>query len=209
MDRLEANPAWVADYYVSLHNSVLCWERDGRDNKAPDKLVERHAYCSPRWQNKNCWRRDCVWVQEHASDQNFVHQRPEVLSGRLLGQLQLIVTVIDSMRQSSKGKALKYTEALIELFRWRNGGQVHATHGMFEVEKWPANSSQNPRKLGPLRFYPISTVKNCAHLVPINSSASKFYVNNWVNWEAYNTIYDPDFLATNCRAAVKLARSFK
>ena len=132
-----------------------------------------------------------------------------MLSGRLLGQLQLIVTVVDSVRQDSRGKAPRYTGALIELFKWRNGGRVHATHGMFEVEKWPASSSGSLRNLGPLRFYPISTVINTAHLVPTNVSASKFYVNNWVNWEAYNTIYDPDFLDTNRQAAVKLARSFK
>ena len=209
MDRLETDPAWVGDCYVSLHNSISCWERDGRDNMAPDKLVERHAYCSPRWQNQDQWRRDCVWVQEHASDQTFVHHWPGVLHGRLLGQLQLIVTVIDMTRQDGKDKALRYTGALVELFKWRNGGEVHATHGMFEVEKWPAASSGHRRNLGPLRFYEIPTVINTAHLVPADAEASKFYVNNWVNWEAYNTIYDPDFLHNNHRAAVRLAKLFK
>lgn len=48
VDRLEADSAWAGDCFAGLHNSVLCWERDGRDNKTPDKLVEQHAYCSPR-----------------------------------------------------------------------------------------------------------------------------------------------------------------
>ena len=29
MDRREPDSAWVEDYYVSLHNSLFCWERDG------------------------------------------------------------------------------------------------------------------------------------------------------------------------------------
>ena len=148
-------------------------------------------------------------MQEQASDQTFIQHRPKVLDGRLLGQLQLIVTVVDPKRQNDKNKALKYTEALIELFKWRNGGRVNDTHGMFEVKKWPVSSSKHPRKLGPLRFYKIPTVISCAHLVPANALATEFYVNNWVNWESYNTIYDPDFLDSNHRAAVKLAKSFK
>ena len=117
VDRLEADSAWAGDCFVSLHNSVLCWKRDGRDNKASDKLVKQHAYCSPRWRGQNRWRQDCVWMQEHASDQTFIQQRPEVLSGQLLGQLQLIVAVVDLVKRDKKNKPVTYTGALVELFR--------------------------------------------------------------------------------------------
>lgn len=75
---------------------------------------------------------------------------------------------------------------------------------MFEVGRWPANTSGQPRTLGAKRFYEILTVIHCAHLIPIDASNSVFYVNNWINWEAYNTIYGPDFLALNHREAVRL-----
>ena len=176
----------------------------------PNKLVERHAYCSPAWQNQDRWRRDCVWVQGHGmSNKMLIEERPKVLCGWLLGQLQLIVTVINSMQRDGNDRALRYTGALIELFKWRNRGQVHPTYGMFEVERWPSNGSTQPCNLGAVRFYKIPTVIHCAHLVPADALASKFYVNNWVNWEAYNTIYNPDFLDSNHRAAVKLVKSFK
>ena len=105
--------------------------------------------------------------------------------------------VVNPMRQSDKNKALKYIGALIELFKWRNEGPVHDTHGMFEVEKWPVSILEHSRNLGPLRFYKIPTVISCAHLVPADILANKLYVNNWVNWESYNTIYDSDFLDNN------------
>lgn len=63
-----------------------------------------------------------MWVQEHASNQTFIQQRLEVLSGQLLGQLQLIVAVVDPVKWDKKNKPVTYTEALVELFRWRNGG---------------------------------------------------------------------------------------
>ena len=132
-----------------------------------------------------------------------------MLSGRFLGQLQLIVAVVDPVKRDEKNKPVTYTAALVELFRWRNGGQVHNTHGMFEVEKWPASSSSRPRNLGPLRFYETQSVINCAHLVPADVLGTRFYVNNWASWEAYNTIYNPDFLESNRQAVARLARQFK
>lgn len=39
MDRREADSAWVGDYYISLHNSLSCWERDGRDKRRPTNLL--------------------------------------------------------------------------------------------------------------------------------------------------------------------------
>ncbi|MCJ1470491.1 hypothetical protein MMC07_009137 [Pseudocyphellaria aurata] len=186
IDHLEPNVAGcLKNCYVSLHNSMSCWERDGKDNNASKKLVERHAYCSPRWQRRNCWRRDCVWVQEHASDPTFTKDCPEALSGRLLGRLQLIVTVVDVTKR------------------------VHATHGMFKVERWPVAASRHPCNLGSTRFYEIPIIISCAHLVLTDDSASKFYVNSWVNWEAYNSIYDPGFLENNRRAAINLAKTFR
>lgn len=209
LDRREPDPAWVEEYFVSLHSSITCWERDGKGGEAIDKLAERHARCSPAWRGiEGNWRRDCVWVQEHLRDSNsqYVESRPDVVGGRLLGRLQLIVTVLDPTRQNTKEKPLRYTGALVELFKWRNKGRIHETHGMFEVEKWPANTSVKPRDLGPLRFYDIPTILHCAHLIPANPAQSFFYVNNWVNWEAYNTIYDPDFEEKNLSAAKKWAK---
>lgn len=208
-DRREADPTWVGNYYISLHSSISCWERDGKDSRATEQLVQRHAVCSPEWRGeKKNWRRDFVWVQEFGPGEGaHATNRPEVLDGRLLGQLQLIVTVFDPTRQGARGKAARHTGALVELFEWRRGGLVHETHGMFEVARQCPRASKNPRALGAMRFYEIPTIIHCAHLVPKDAGNSVYYVNNWINWEAYNTIYDPDFLAKNRRAAAKLART--
>lgn len=86
---------------------------------------------------------------------------------------------------------------------------MHNTHGMFEVEKWPASSSSCSRNLGPLKFYETQSVINCAHLIPADVLGTRFYVNNWASWEAYNTIYNPDFLESNRQTTARLARQFK
>ena len=154
-----------------------------------------------------------MWIQEHnehtSTVESFRQQRPDVLRGRLLGRLQLIVTILDPLRRNFKNKPLKYTGAFIELFKWRNQGQIHETHGMLEVESWPLNNIRKSRMLNARRFYEISNIIHCAHVVPAGESSSIFYVNYWIDWEAYNTIYDPDFLAKNYRAAIKLSKQFK
>lgn len=209
-DRREPSATWVEDYYISLHGSISCWERDGKDSNSTDTLVERHARCSPAWRGiPNNWRRDCVWVQEHLPGQmasNHANEPLEIHQTRRLGKLQLIVAVLEPTRQGRQGKPLKYTGALIELFRWRLGGQVHKTHGMFEVERQPPTVSANPRNLHAFRFYEIPTIIHCAHLVPTNSTNQIFYVNSWINWEAYNTVYDKEFLESNMQAARKYSR---
>ena len=141
--------------------------------------------------------------------ESFQEHRPDVLRGRLLGQFQLIVTVIDPLRRDTRDKPLRYTSAFIELFKWRNQGRVHETHGMFEVERWPINNARKSRILNARRFYEIPTIMHCAHVVPAAESSSVFYVNNWINWEAYNTIYDPGFLSKNYRVATKSSKNLK
>lgn len=125
-NRREANPAWVKDYRISLHSSIICWEPDGKDSRATDQLVQRHAVCSLEWRGEEGnWRRDFVWVQEFGlGDQTYTAHHLEVLQGRLLGQLQLIVTVLDPTRPDAhaRGKAARYTGALVKLFQWRHRG---------------------------------------------------------------------------------------
>lgn len=81
------------------------------------------------------------------------------------------------------GRPWIYTGAFIEVMRWVNRGATDKVHGMFEVKNIPVSTSRNP------------------NLEPSNEHCTKFYVNNFIDWDQYNTIYDPDFLSNGTKAA--------
>ena len=82
--------------------------------------------CSPNWQGKpSDWRRDCIFVQEHEKSSAGCQRGPSVMEGKMVGQLQLILTVVDSGRRDGSGNYVKYTGALVELLRFRNSGVVN------------------------------------------------------------------------------------
>ena len=52
MDCRESDPSWILTYCMSIHSSIICWERDGKNNQHVDRLVERHAICAPAWRGR-------------------------------------------------------------------------------------------------------------------------------------------------------------
>ena len=87
------------------------------------------------------------------------------MEGKMVGQLQLILTVVDSGRRDGSGNYVKYTGALVELLRFRNSGAVNHQHGMVEVENWPSSDVRSPRGIGARRIYQMSTILRSAHLI--------------------------------------------
>ena len=81
-------------------------------------------------------------MQEHEKSSNS-HQKGSVMEGKMVGQLQLIVTVVDSERKNERDNCLRYTDALIELLQFQNSGAVDHCHGMVEVETWRASDARN------------------------------------------------------------------
>ena len=104
-----------------------------------------------------------------------------------MGRLLLIVSVLDHERLRTNGRPRIYTGAFIEVMRWVNRGAADKVHGMFEVESIPVSTSRNPRSLGSRRFYELPHVIRSVHLVPSNEHCTKSYVNNFIDWDQYNT----------------------
>jgi len=50
-------------------------------------------------------------------------------------QLQIIITVRDSLRQDDNEKSVQYLRALIELLKFKNNEVFDALHDMIEVEQ--------------------------------------------------------------------------
>jgi len=50
-------------------------------------------------------------------------------------QLQIIITVYDSLHQDDNEKSVQYSRALIELLKLKNNKVLDALHDMIEVEQ--------------------------------------------------------------------------
>jgi len=182
--------------------SSLIVERYSEEKKAEEPVdIIAKEDGTPSWRGGTSWRRDNVWVQEFEPEKGYQNNGSAEGSGRCVGQVQVIITVLDHQRPNSKGRPQRYTGALFELKRWINRGATHPVHGMHEVENFPPNTSQNSRLLGPRRFYDLSHIIRSAHLVPANQARTRFYVNNFIDWDQYNTVYDPDFMASGKQTA--------
>ena len=64
------------------------------------------------------------------------------LSGKLVGQLQLIITVLDIKRLNKYGVYKQYTGAIVELLQPLNHGLPYLIYGMVEVKRWPCLNRQ-------------------------------------------------------------------
>jgi hypothetical protein len=200
--RREYNPSWVQDFPVALHPSIRCWRRKGNDSNDLERLTTEYVCCKPTWQGGKEWRRDYVWVQDsEAGDMT-------ILDGRQVGQVQAIVTVIDDSRRDSKGVPVHYTGAFIDLLHPKHNGHVHSVHGMVEVEDWPQMRSQNPCNIGHCCFFDMSTILRSAHVIP-TGNAGVYYINNYVDWDQYNTIFDPDFLMNGTQDADRISKQYR
>ena len=113
----------------------------------------------------------------------------------------LTVTVVDPERFTLKGKPVIYTGAFVELYNWKNRGQVHKIYGMIELEKMHALTAENPRNLNAHRIIEISSVLRSAHMVPRDQDKFVFYVNNYIDWDEFNQLYDLDWMEKGIRNA--------
>ena len=65
----------------------------------------------------------------------------------------------------------------------------------------------DPRKLGASRIYVLSTIQRAAHFIPSDENNSRMYVNNWIDLEFYNTMFEEDWDIKRIRQADEMARS--
>ncbi len=100
----------------------------------------------------------------------------------------------DPEQFTPKGKLVLYTGELVELYNQRNHRQVHEIYGMIELEKMCASIVENPRNLGVYRIIEISSILCSAHMIPRDQDKVIFYINNYINWDQYNQLYDPDWI---------------
>lgn len=207
-DRREPDPSWVRDYPLKIHPSLECFKVDGKDVSDPTRRVPERIRCQPDWRSSKKWRRDYVWVQEYSTENTAREDVPEYVKGKLIGQVMLLVTVRDMAHRKCNGKYPEYHAALLSTFRLRHGGRPDPVHGMIEIEIPPKNTARSPRYLGRNRFYDLPTIDRSAHIVPATlTSGTIFYVNNYIDWDQYNTLYDPDWMTRGKQIITKVKKN--
>ena len=130
----------------------------------------------------------------------------------IIGELQLVVTVKDERLESKDGytQLPKYTGALVKLLQWRQQRSVYPTHGMVEVEPWPTTEARNQRFLTGEKIYFIPHIIKKAHVVPATAPPIQYwFVNNYIDWDQFNTLYDKNFKTKGMRTTDKIAGQFK
>ena len=206
LDRRQKVTFNIQDYFTCFHRSLTCWKPNGKVSNDLDKLIPEKVRCSPAWMGGG-GRNDYAWVQEYQVN-DHEDQSQSILNGRLVGQVMMTITVCDPQSfDPQTNRARRYTGALIEVLRPINNGIPHEVHGMIELQKWTVHKARNARKLGGLRFYSMSTILRSAHVVPADK-AGVFYINNYIDWDQYNSVYDPDFLVSDYRVAEKFAKAY-
>lgn len=191
----------MKQFFVSIHFFLKCWKRDGKDVSDTKRLMSELVRCSLTWQGDVKERRqDHVWVQKFFVVECESHAQYEALRGKLSSRLLLIISVIDEMKFIVSSSRKRYIDALVDVYRSLNDDRPHDIHEMVEIEQRDSTHAftrRNARRAR--RFYELSIVLRNAHLISIDSNT--FYVNNYVNWNQYNIIYDEKFLVKSVRVA--------
>ena len=115
------------------------------------------------------------------------------------------MTVQDLYRVDEQNKPIRYCRVLLKLLQLRSKS-INKTSGMLELELWKNTAITHPKMLRAIRFYRMSAILQSVHLVP--DDRKRYYVNNYVDWDMYNTIYDDSFFEDGTRRVMQYKKSY-
>jgi len=111
------------------------------------------------------------------------------------------------LHQNNKNNELQHNDALVELLKLCNEKTQHAMHEIIEIKHWSKDNVKNSRSLEVNQFFHLHTILKSVHVVSANDNCSKlnknkfFYINNFNDWNSYNSIYKKNFLHKETRIA--------
>jgi hypothetical protein len=201
--RRESDSQWILNYEVCLHDSIICWVRTKHNFLDMNELVEEKMRCKSRWQNRiDIWRRDYVWIQKDFSNQTYSSISFE---NRSIEQILCIIIIKNTKFRDEKNRSLTYCDVLLNVKRSRHKRVSNEISEMIELKNWRDEIARNSKNLRANRMYNISSVIRSVHVV--FSETEHYYVNNYVNWDTYNTVYDENFLKNEVRRAEEYKKS--
>jgi len=95
-------------------------------------------------------------------------------------------------KYNRKRKNLEYYKTLLNIFRLKDNGRPNPIYDIIEIEIPPKNTLKRSQFLRRIRFYDLFTINRSTHIIPTSfKEGNTFYVNNYINWDQYNTLFDP------------------
>ena len=124
LDHYNLDLSQVLLYYISVHPSITCQKCKAKNPKDVEELSSEFVCYCPNWQSKlGNQRWDYVFLQEYEKSRNGRQVGPSTIEGKIVGQLQLVLIVID-LERSEQDNCVKYTSALIKILWFRNSSVV-------------------------------------------------------------------------------------
>ena len=106
--------------------------------------------------------------------------------------------VLNSKRRDSQSKSIQYCEILLRMMRSQNS-RSNDIFEMMKIQLWINKEIENQRTLENNQMYDMTAIQRSVHV--IFNEKKDYYVNNYVNWDSYNTIYNFNFLKIDVRRA--------
>jgi hypothetical protein len=187
-EALESDSSWVDDYIVTVRPCLRFWKPTGHFDNNPSGEETEFFRCTPNWQGRGEWLQHFAWMQEYAVPDTNLDSDP--LHGTRLGQVKLIFTLADPMRPDHE-----YACMFMRMLQPVDNGNPSAVHGMIRMRHWSGQHPQS-RRLGRDRCFNASQLLRSAHVVPSDSDNGLF-VNNYVDFNEFNSIYRADWYERN------------
>ena len=97
-----------------------------------------------------------------------------------------------------------YCRALLELLRLQSKN-IDKITDIFELQSWQNPTTTNLRMLGAIKFYDMSAILQSVHIVL--DDGTRYYMNNYTDWDTYNTVYNDNFFINKVKKAKQYQRS--
>jgi hypothetical protein len=115
-----------------------------------------------------------------------------LIEKKMIKQIFCILFIHDLKFRDKRNKSVIYYDVLLNLKRSRFKKISNVINDMIELKNWKNEIARNSRNLKTNKIYDISNVVWNVHVVL--SEFEHYYVNNYVNWDTYNIVYDENFL---------------
>ena len=129
----------------------------------------------------------------------------------LINQL-LIVFIIINLNQikcNDENKRMRYQNVLIKTLQWRNKKYSYKIHDIIKTKRNFALKKRNDINKKSRRFWALSIIKRNAHVILVDEKNQIFYINNFIDWEIYNTFYRDDWKQLKIKQTKKIAKQFE
>ena len=100
---------------------------------------------------------------------------------KLIRKLLLTVTIADPQRFTLKNKLVKYIEAFVEFYNWKNRRQVYKIYRIIKLEKICTLTVKNSHNLSIYWMIEILLLLYITHIVFRDQNKFVFYIKNYID----------------------------